>query len=191
MRALILTVALLLAGCAQYTWQHPGLDPAAAERARQIDIAECTAAAMQAITLPNPPQAPAVAAPSEYSLNGTTTVYGPDGEVNTGYYSGTARASSSGGDRAADGIAAFQAREDHSDAINARNGLANACMLRRGWVKVRSGQEPMPAPAVALAAPPVSTVQASAPMVTEEPAPLPPPTPAASRYSEWSMAPGH
>jgi hypothetical protein len=189
MRALILTVALLLPGCSRYTWQQPGLDPATAERARQIDTAECTAAAMQAITLPNPPQAPAVAAPSEYSLSGTTTVYGPDGEVNTGYYSGTARASSSGGDRAADGIAAFQAREDHSNAVNARNGLANACMLRRGWVKVRSGQEPMSAPTVA--APPVSTVQASAPRGTEEPAPLPPPAPATSRHSEWSKAQGH
>ena len=203
-RALIVTAALLLAGCTTYTWERPGLDPVTAERQREIDTAECTVAAMQAVPKPDSRLVTASAAePLDYSVQGTATIYGPGGEVQTGYYSGTATPAGGGG-YTAPGIAQAQFLTDSYNATNARAGLANACMLRRGWVKVKAGQEAMAAaaPGPAYTAPaspnalaqiptPVSSYSASvSPPANEAPLPLVLPAPSPARYSEWSKTQG-
>ena len=153
MRVLKLAAALAfaVAGCVpRYSWYNPGVDPSVAERQREIDSAECRAVAMQSIPLPNLPTPPAPArpsAPSNYSVSGTTTVYGTNGEAYTGYYNGTA---TSGGFETADlaragleGAEQTQAMIDlyrRNQAYQARDQLADACMMRRGWTKVTAGQ---------------------------------------------------
>ena len=45
---------LLLVGCAPtYTWQNPQLNPADADRQREIDKAECTVYGMNSVPVPN------------------------------------------------------------------------------------------------------------------------------------------
>jgi hypothetical protein len=138
-------VALVLAGCAApMTWQHPGLDGDAANRQREIDSAECTAVAMQAISLPVlPAMQPSPSASRGYVVSGTATVYGANGDSATGYYSGTV--AGNGGDQALEGAQAYQVRANtylFSQAQRARADFANACMLRRGWVKTSSAPQP-------------------------------------------------
>jgi len=189
MRALTVAVALLLGGCT--TWERPDLDPVTAERQREIDTAECTAAAMQAVPLPNPPPQAALASPAEYSVSGTTTFYGPNGQITTGYVNGTATAA--GGYDPGRGLLEGQYFQEGLNAEAARQKLANACMLRRGWVKVKAGQQPAAAPLAAQVPAAGSTYSIPAPSLTasEAPLPLPPPTPVAARYSEWSKTQGH
>ena len=188
MRVLAAMATLLLAACT--TWQRPDLDPAAAGREREIDTAECTAAAMQAIPLPSPPQA-ALAGPAEYSVSGTTIVYGPDGQVATGYVNGTATAS--GGYDPGRGLLEGQYFQEGLNVEAARQKLANACMLRRGWVKVKARQEPAAAPVFAQAPvqSPAYSAPPSSPIAGEPPMPLVLPAPSPGRYSEWSKAQGH
>ena len=116
MRIVRLSAALvLLAGCAPYTWQHPGLDGAETQRQLEIDSAECTAIAMQTVPMPTAPA--------------TTTV---NVNVNGG------EAMSSGGNDYFAGAERAEQLTAERHAEQARYGLANACMLRRGWEKVRS-----------------------------------------------------
>ncbi|MEI9995645.1 MAG: hypothetical protein WDM91_13705 [Rhizomicrobium sp.] len=142
MRISHLMAALLLAGCApRYTWDNPSLAPGLADRQRAIDSAECTATAMRAIPLPDLP-AISTTAPSGYTVSGTTTSYGPSGQVQNGYYSGTV---SGGGDAAQAGANAYllmQAGFARSAAVRAQANYAAACMMRRGWVKEKPGEQP-------------------------------------------------
>ena len=115
MRILRLTAPLvLLAGCAPYTWQHPGLDSAEAQRQFEIDSAECTATAMQAIPMPT----------------AQTT-------VNVSFNGSEATSDDRGNDVFASDERVEQLRAERQ-AEQARYRLANACMLRRGWEQVRS-----------------------------------------------------
>jgi hypothetical protein len=191
MRGLTVMAALLLAGCASSTWERPGLDPAAAERARTIDSAECTVAAMQAVPMPNPPAQASSASPAEYSVSGTTTYYGPNGEITTGYVNGTATVH--GGYDQEHGLIGGQYFAESLNAEAARQKLGAACMLRRGWVKVKAGHEPVAAPAIAQTVAPASAYvgPGSASASSQAPLPLDPPSLSAARYSQWSKTQGH
>lgn len=149
MRILCLLAGLALAGCAApYTWEHPGLDPATAERQGEIDRAECMALAMQQVQLPSEP--------AQTNVNVNVSGFGPT----------MTRTSSDLAAQQAETIrtGAFVQAQDERDA------LANACLLRRGWVRVRRGEQasvasaPLPASSPALAA---------AEQPTSEPVPAP------------------
>jgi hypothetical protein len=148
MRIHCLMSALVLAGCAApYTWEHPGLDPVAAERQGDIDSAECAAFALQSVPGPGvalPPQT-TTNAPRHYSVNGEATIYDQNGGTYTGHYSGTANSGASEPISPAisysQGAAAEQLEIDNWRRSEVVRDLTNACMLRRGWVKVRTGQQ--------------------------------------------------
>jgi len=121
------------------------------EQQHEIDSAECTAIAMQVIPLPavTVPNAITNTAPSSYSVSGSTTMYGQDGQAYTGYYNGTVSAGNTFDPmRALAAGAAFeQGLQDNAERSRAnavRRHLADACMLRRGWIKggVRTAVKP-------------------------------------------------
>lgn len=121
MRGIYLVSAFLLAGCAHpaaFTWEHPGLDSATAERQGEIDSAECTALAMQQVVLPGEPA----------QTNVNVNVSGPGG----GIYAG-GHMTMTGSEMQADRMRndAFEQAEQE------RASLANACLLQRGWVRVK------------------------------------------------------
>jgi hypothetical protein len=185
MRVLQLAAALAfgLAGCVpRYTWYNPGVDPAVADRQRAIDSAECAAVAMQSIPLPSLPTIPAPVAQSStnnYPVSGTITLDGANGEIYTGQY----RANSFGAgyvinpaeaqmEGAEAGLVAGEAyRRDQ--AYQAQGRLADACMMRRGWTKVRAGQPPnlTPAPAAVVQAPLAAAMPPSQPAAPTATAP--------------------
>ena len=196
------TLAFAVAGCApRYSWYYPGVDPTVAERQREIDSAECTAVAMRSIPLPNlptPPAAAATSAPSHYSVSGTTTVYGANGESYTGYYSDTANGAApyeSPAQAQMEGAEASQAMIDsyrRNQAYRAQDQLADACMMRRGWTKVMAGRQPNPAatPAAVTQAPQATVtppIQPAAP-IAKDPSPSGAPF---QSFGDWQKSNGN
>ena len=146
MRVYYLLAALALVGCTpRYTWQNPSVAPALADRQRQIDSAECGAIAMRAVPMPNVSM-PADVSPPEprnYRISGNTSTFGPGGTMYNSTFQGTATAAPAGTSYA-EGVRQLA----EADAMNAqaaqmraaekaRDNLADACMMRRGWNKVR------------------------------------------------------
>jgi hypothetical protein len=161
-------LAFVLAGCAQrYTWYNPSVDPAVAERQQEIDSAECTAIAMQSIPMPVLP-AP-TPAQNNYPVRGTITLDGENGETYTGQYTANGNAAPP-----IDLERSFQegmASAQTVQAYRARDNLAAACMMRRGWVKATAEQQPNPVTASASVIPtPQPTaaqpIQSAAPIAT-------------------------
>ena len=123
MRIFSLIVAVTLTGCAApITWNHRGLDPVSAERQREIDSAECVAIAMRDVSLPEQPA----------QTNVTVNVQG-SGQSQVG---DNGHMTMTGTEASAEIMRADALRQ----AENERAALADACMLRRGWVKSRSGK---------------------------------------------------
>ncbi len=129
MRIFLLIAAVALTGCATpVTWEHPGLDPVSAERQREIDSAECVAVAMREVSLPA--QAP--------QTNVTVNVQG-SGQSHIG---DSGHMTMTGSEYEAQ----FLRTRALEQAETERGALANACMLRRGWVRHRTGEPAVSAP---------------------------------------------
>jgi hypothetical protein len=141
MRMHLFITLLLLTGCAhapKYAWENAALDAPTADRRRNIDTAECQAAAMANVPLPSLPTSvvPVIAQPSQYNVNGV---------VNGQSYNATVTPVSSY-DPAAD----LQAGQAYAEGLNRDSRLfaqydaavkvqaqfGEACMMRRGWNKI-------------------------------------------------------
>src|SRR5690348_4282119 len=114
----IVVFALGLAACAapRVVWQQPGQDTAATETQRKIDSAECTAIAMQTVSLP--PEA-------ETKVAVNFRVSDQPGVGDSGPMTATDSALEAQRLR----IAALK------EAITERQAINDACLLHRGWVK--------------------------------------------------------
>lgn len=154
MRGMILLAAGVVAGCAQtgqdYQWVHPELPAAQAESQETIDSAECQAQAYQAIALPALPA----------SIKQETTVVVDDKAQQSRNASHGKRTHATGSattDQYAtnSGLAGAEQYEEtrhlqqqnqvlaqhvqqYEAAVETREKLAEACMVKRGWRKLRT-----------------------------------------------------
>jgi hypothetical protein len=114
------------------------------ERQLQIDSEECTVIAMRTVPLEQRQNYPILSSSVQaqsYAISRTTTTYDANGNIYAGQYYGTAisKSSSSGfTDAYARRAASAQMAQDdwgRNQAYKARDNLAEACMMQRGWEK--------------------------------------------------------
>lgn len=142
MRSVILIAVGFLTACAQtgptYDWVHPEISGEEAANQKTVDSAECLAQAYQAITLPD--------LPASIKQETKVVVDGEDHPPDRGFFFGQNERpiNTIVEENAASREArrrSRQVRQEREAAVGARNKLADACMIKRGWRKITSEEQ--------------------------------------------------
>lgn len=150
MRYMFFILFVALAGCVhptpKYTWQNSSLSPSEVESKRAVDMAECEVHAHQAVPLPALPPSELTNSSNsrQYTVNGQTNGYNIYGDSYSGTYTATIteepsyqqNAFQQGMAYAQESYARDLQIEQYEDAVNKRANYVEACMIKRGWVKV-------------------------------------------------------